>query len=56
MHFRFDMQSNGLTLPVDAYVEKIEKILPDQAIVRSRVMATYEHRFPENGTTAAVTP
>ena len=56
VHVRFDMQSNGLTLPVDAYVEKVEKTQPDQAVVRSRVLARYEHRFAVAGSSAAAAP
>ncbi len=48
VHVRYDMQSNGLTLPIEAYVEKIEKVLPDQAVVRSRVTSIFEHRFSED--------
>lgn len=45
VHVRFDMQDSGLTLPVEAYVETVEKIQADQAIVRSRLLASYEHGF-----------
>jgi len=56
VHVRFDMQGNGLTLPVDAHVERVEKTGPDQAIVLSRVVASYEHRLSETGASATSSP
>jgi hypothetical protein len=42
---RFGKLENGLTLPVDTHVERVEKVSPDQAVVRSRVSASLEHRL-----------
>jgi hypothetical protein len=56
VHVRFDMQHKGLTLPVDAYVERVEKTQSDQAVVRSRVVANYEHRFGEDDEPSATAP
>ena len=46
---RFDKLENGLTLPVDVHVEKIEKVTRDEAVVRSRVSSSLEHRLLEPG-------
>jgi hypothetical protein len=42
VHVRFDMQSNGLTLPVAAQVERVEMVLPDRVIVRRRTVVDYD--------------
>lgn len=39
---RFDMQSNGLTLPVAAHVDRVEMVLPDRVIVRRRTVVDYD--------------
>jgi hypothetical protein len=45
VHVRFDSQPSGMTLPVDADVERLELIAPDQAIVRSRLLTQYDYEF-----------
>jgi hypothetical protein len=42
VHVRFDMQSNGLTLPVAAHVDRVEMVLPDRVVVRRRTVVHYD--------------
>jgi hypothetical protein len=42
VHVRFDMQSDGLTLPVAAHVDRVEMVLPDRVIVRRRTVVDYD--------------
>jgi hypothetical protein len=50
VHVRFDKQSNGLTLPVEARVEKVEMVSPDQVITRKRTHVDYDsYRFLDTG-------
>jgi hypothetical protein len=53
VHVRFDVQSNGMTLPTDAHVERFEMTSPDQAVVRSRMVIRYAHDFNGDDPNAA---
>jgi hypothetical protein len=53
VYVRFDVHRDGITLPVDAHVERFEMTSPYQAVVRSRVETHYVHDLPGGDPDAA---
>jgi len=46
VHLRFDVQPSGISLPVQADVERFELTAPGRAVVRSRLVTRFDYETP----------